>query len=141
MEKQIPAYRGAGDYVFVCYAHEDADAVYGEIGWLTAQGVNVWYDEGISAGLEWSDALAHAIASCSRFIYFVTPNSVASENCRRELNFAQEEGREVVAVHLAHTEVPPGRFPRSRICARSERLSGGDTDGRLPQPPRYRRGH
>jgi TolB-like protein len=33
---------------------------------------------------------------------------VASEHCRRELNFAQEEGREVVAIHLEATEVPAG---------------------------------
>ena len=41
-------------------------------------------------------------------LYFVSPNSVASEHCRRELNFAQDEGREVVSIHLVATEVPAG---------------------------------
>jgi TolB-like protein len=41
-------------------------------------------------------------------LFFVSPRSVVSEHCRRELNFAQEEGREVIAVHLEPTEMPAG---------------------------------
>ena len=92
----------------MCYAHDDAEAVFAEISWLAGEGINVWYDEGISPGLEWSQALADAIASCNRFLYFVTPNSVASENCRRELNFAQEEGLDIVVIQLEPTDVPGG---------------------------------
>ncbi len=108
MEKQISAYRGDGPYIFVCYAHEDSDAVYREIAWLNDYGVNVWYDEGISPGHEWTEELASAIQGSTKVLYFVTPNSVASEHCRRELNFAQDEGREVVSIHLLPTEVPAG---------------------------------
>jgi TolB-like protein len=108
VEKPFSAYRGDGPYVFVCYAHEDSEAVFREIAWLNDYGVNVWYDEGISPGHEWSDELARAIQGCTKVFYVVTPSSVASEHCRRELNFAQEEGREVVAIHLEATEVPAG---------------------------------
>jgi adenylate cyclase len=108
LDKPFSAYRGDGPYVFVCYAHEDSEAIYREIAWLNDYGVNVWYDEGISPGHEWTDELASAIQGCTRFLYFVTPNSVISEHCRRELNFAQEEGRELLAIHLEETEVPPG---------------------------------
>jgi TolB-like protein len=102
------AYQGDEPYIFVCYAHEDADTVYPEIEYLQAEGVNVWYDEGISLGTEWTEALADAIEGCTKFLFFVTPNSVTREHCRRELNFAQEEGRDVMAVHLRPTEVPAG---------------------------------
>jgi len=108
VDKPFSAYRGDGPYVFVCYAHEDTQQVYREIAWLNDYGVNVWYDEGISPGHEWTDELATAIQGCTKVLYFVTPNSVLSEHCRRELNFAQEEGREVVAIHLQATEVPAG---------------------------------
>ena len=108
VEKPIPAYQGDGPYVFVCYAHDDAEAVYAEIGWLNESGVNVWYDQGVRPGHEWSEELATAIEGCARVIYFVTPNSVASEHCRRELSFAQDEGREIVSVHLVPTELPAG---------------------------------
>lgn len=108
MEKPFSAYRGDGPYVFVCYAHEDADAVYREIAWLNECGVKVWFDEGISPGSEWTEELASAIQGCSRVLYFVTPNSVVSKHCRRELNFAQEEDRDVVAIYLQATDVPAG---------------------------------
>jgi TolB-like protein len=108
VEKPFSAYRGDDPYVFVCYAHEDSDAIYREIAWLNDYGVNVWYDEGISPGQEWTEELASAIQNCTKVLYFVTPSSVVSEHCRRELNFAQEEGREVVAIHLEPTEVPAG---------------------------------
>ena len=108
MEKPFSAYLGDGPYVFVCYAHEDSEIVFHEIAWLNDYGANVWYDEGISPGQEWSDELAKAIQGCTKVLYFVTSNSVSTEHCRRELNFAQEEGREAVAIHLEATEVPAG---------------------------------
>jgi hypothetical protein len=104
----LPAYEGDEPYVFVSYSHRDEALVYREIRWLQEQGVKVWYDIQIQAGSEWSDALANAIAGCSRFLYFITPNSVASENCRRELNYAIAEHRSILAVHLQQTEVPGG---------------------------------
>ena len=107
MDKPLPAYKGDDSYVFVCYSHTDQD-VDAEIRWLQDQGINVWYDEGISPGSEWSDALAQAIEGCTQFVYFLTPRSVASENCRRELIFAQEEHRQVLAVYLEETDVPSG---------------------------------
>ena len=102
------AYVGEDPFVFVCYAHEDSPAVYLEIAWLQAEGVNLWYDEGISLGSEWTEALAGAIQRCTKFLFFVTPNSVTREHCRRELSFAQEEERDVMAVHLQLTEASSG---------------------------------
>ncbi|MGI9326769.1 MAG: TIR domain-containing protein, partial [Pseudomonadales bacterium] len=108
MEKPISAYQGDGPYFFVCYAHEDSESVYREIAWLNDYGVNVWYDEGISPGTEWREELAAAIQGCTRVLFFVTPRSVVSEHCRRELNFAQEENREIVAINLEATDMPAG---------------------------------
>jgi hypothetical protein len=43
-----------------------------------------------------------------QFLYFITPRSVATENCRRELNHAIAEKRDLLAVYLESTEVPGG---------------------------------
>lgn len=104
----LPAYEGNDPYVFVSYSHDDRDDIHGEIRWLQDEGFNVWYDAGISGGTEWSEAIARTIRGASRFIYFITPRSVNSENCRRELNFALEEQVSILAVHLEETEVPDG---------------------------------
>ena len=94
--------------MFISYSHADEMSVLDEIRQLQALGVRVYFDAGISPGSEWSDALAQAIKQCSRFVFFITPRSVASENCRRELNFALEEGRPVLAVQLEKTNLPDG---------------------------------
>ena len=94
--------------MFVCYAHEDANDVYAEIRDLQSNCVNVWFDEGISPASEWPEALARAISSCATFLYFVSPRSVASENCRREVNFALDQGCHMVVVHLEETTLPDG---------------------------------
>ena len=108
MDKPEPAYSGTETYAFVCYSHRDKATVYAEIRSLQSQGVNVWYDEGIDAGLEWSDRLADAISGCSNFLYFVSPSSVASENCRREISFANHVDTAVTAIHLVPTDLPGG---------------------------------
>lgn len=109
MADPLPAYEGDSAYAFISYSHHDTSVVFAEIRWLQDSGMNVWFDTaGIHPGNEWSDDIAKHIEACARFIYFITPNSVASENCRRELNFAIAEGRPILSVHLEKTEVPRG---------------------------------
>ena len=100
------AYSGDGPFVFVSYDHGNAAGVYAEIELLSAVGFNVWYDEGISPGHVWPKELATRIENCAAFLVFVTPQSVQSPNCARELNFALENEKPVLSVHLATTELP-----------------------------------
>lgn len=105
-ERPFPAYRGDEPYVFVSYAHDDAEVVYTELRWLKQVGFNIWYDEGIKAGTEWREELAQAIQNCAALLFYVSPGSVNSSHCIRELNFALDEGKPHLAVHLEPTELP-----------------------------------
>jgi|TARA_B100000315_G_scaffold254130_1_gene294504 serine/threonine-protein kinase len=106
--RPFPAYQGDEPYIFVSYSHEDAEAVYAEIQWLKTQGFNIWYDEGINPGEEWRTELAESIEGSQLFLYFITPQSVASSHCQREVNFALDLDKQLLAVHLAETELPSG---------------------------------
>jgi len=108
VERPFPAYKGDEPYVFVSYAHDDAAAVYPEITRLKDQGFNIWYDEGISPGASWRDELALALTGCSAFLFYVTPRSVASGNCQREVNFCLSRERKILCVHLEETRLPIG---------------------------------
>jgi TolB-like protein len=108
MEKPFPAYRGEQPYIFVSYAHADAESVFPEMQTLRDQGFNVWYDEGIEPGSTWREEVALALTQSSLLLYFVTPNSVSSENCHQELNFALSRERKVLAVHLQDAELTMG---------------------------------
>jgi len=108
VERPFPAYKGDGPYVFVSYSHDDAELVYPEITRLKDAGFNIWYDEGISPGATWRDEVALALTECKVFLYFVTPRSVASSNCLKEVNFSLSRERRILSVHLEPTELPIG---------------------------------
>ena len=106
MNTQAPG-RSEESYVFVCYAHADKVLVDAELTLLSEAGVAYWYDHNIAPGSEWTEAIAEHIQGCKTFVYFITPESVAREHCRRELNFAIDKEKPVVAIHLVDTVVPP----------------------------------
>lgn len=108
MKRPFPAYKGDEPFLFISYSHRDSAVVFKEIAWLKEQGFNIWYDEGIEPGREWREEIATAISDASMLLYFVTPDSVESENCRNEVNFAADEQIPILTVYLKSTELPGG---------------------------------
>ena len=103
-----PAYRGKEPYVFISYARLDSERVFAEIKRFNEAGFHVWYDEGIAPGNEWSDAIAEALSNCSVFVVFLTPTSAPRENVLNEIDFALNEQKPFLAIHLDETTLPPG---------------------------------
>jgi formylglycine-generating enzyme required for sulfatase activity/predicted esterase len=102
------AYRGTDPYAFVAYSHEDERRVHGELDWINRQGFNAYYDDGIAPGHRWREEIASAIDRAAVFIFFISPRSVASSDCIRELDYALGQNKPVLAVHLDPTELPSG---------------------------------
>ncbi len=98
MKLPFQPYRGKDPYVFVSYAHEDAQPVYDEIAWLHDQGLNIWYDQHIGAGAAWQDTVADQISACHCFLAFLSPAYVASANCVNELHYSQGQGNPFIGV-------------------------------------------
>ena len=69
MDKPFPAYKGPESFVFVCYAHSDSSIVYSDLELINQGGINIWYDEGISAGKSWREEIATAIKRASKLIF------------------------------------------------------------------------
>jgi len=107
-EKLYSAYIGNDQYMFVSYAHLDADSVFPEIARFQNDGYNVWYDEGIAPGNEWPEEIANALAGCSLFVVFITKNSVESKNVRNEIYYALHHEIPFIAIHLEETELEGG---------------------------------
>ena len=103
-----PAYRGDKPYAFVSYAHADADLVFEEIRKFNESGFNVWYDEGIAPGNEWTDEIADALSGCTVFVVMITPRSANRINVTNEINYALSEGKQFLAIHLENTELQRG---------------------------------
>ncbi len=95
----IPAPENRYD-AFLCYAREDGDFAVGQMrASLTASGKSVWVDvEDIVAGAQWRKRVRRGIAACRAFIIVVTDHSLASPQCRGELEEAATLNKLIVPV-------------------------------------------
>jgi hypothetical protein len=132
-EKPSICYDGEEPYFFVSYAHADIEDVYREMVWLTDAGFHLWYDDGIHVGTVWREAIADALAGAHAMLYFSTATATASENCRKEINFASDEGKTVIVVQLDDSVLPPAlRFSlNDRQTLRRSDFSQADYRKRL----------
>ena len=95
-------------YVFISYAHANSDRVLPAINQLKAQGVNIWYDNGIEAGSEWPEFVAEKVMHCQKFVLFISEGYLQSQNCKRELNFAISRKKEILSVFIEEVNLSPG---------------------------------
>lgn len=102
------AYEGPEKYIFISYAHKDSDTVFPILERLNAEGYRVWFDDGIVPGSEWPEYIANHLNNCETFVFFASPNSVASDNCKREVNYALSKNKRFFTVSLVPTEFTPG---------------------------------
>jgi tetratricopeptide (TPR) repeat protein len=109
MPKTVKAYKGDEPYIFVSYSHADEALASAEFRRLQDNDYRVWYDEGISGGSRWTEDIARRLRGASLVVYLVTPNSAASENCANEIDYALDNHRPVLVVHLKPTDLPEGQ--------------------------------
>ena len=101
-------YEGQAPYVFISYAHKDTDRVFEIVSELDRHGYRFWYDEGIAPGSEWPEDIANHLNGAAMLMAFVSPSSMQSENCRREINFALSKRKPFLSIVLEETEMPLG---------------------------------
>jgi len=106
LNQPLRAYKGNEPYVFVCYSHTDSDCVYSDMTELDNQGINLWYDEGISAGSAWRAEIAKAITGAKQFIFFISESSLNSSHCLREVDYALNHDIEIIPVYLEPCSLP-----------------------------------
>jgi TolB-like protein len=129
-------------FIFVSYAHPDEARIRDDITALRAVADTVWLDENIGAGTPWREEIAGAIERCDVFLFFVSVASIASEHCQRELNYALETRRRIIAVHLEPTELSSGqkmslmdRQAILRYQLSADQYRGSLTSGVMNEPP------
>lgn len=106
LQAPIPSYLGQELYVFVCYAHADAELVYSDLKKLHQCGINLWYDQGIAAGKSWRGQIAQAIQGSSKLLLFISEASLNSQHCLREIDFALNNDIDIVPVYIADIQLP-----------------------------------
>ncbi len=76
------------NYIFISYAHKDAEKVAPYVYELHRRGYEVWYDRGINALDSFKEAILKRIENCACFVAFISNNYVCSPNCLSETSWA-----------------------------------------------------
>ena len=101
-------YEGQDPFIFISYAHKNSDRVIPILEKLHEAGYRVWYDDGIAPGSEWPEYIAEHLNGCRTVISFVSPESIDSPNCRREVTYALSKRKPFLGILLEETKMSPG---------------------------------
>ena len=93
--------------IFVSYARIDRPYCVRIVETLNAH--EIWFDARLYAGQGWWNEILRRLDWCEGFVYLLSPDSLASDYCRREYQLAKSLGRHIfpIVIH-AKTEVPNG---------------------------------
>ena len=107
--------------IFVSYARVDKPYCIRIIETLHAH--EVWYDQRLYAGQDWWKEILRRLDWCEVFIYLLSPDSVASLYCRRELEIAKRLNRHIIPVLINRDTVLPDKMRDWQYVDLSEKLT------------------
>lgn len=97
--ESVTSSQAAGSKVFISYSRRNKEFVQKLHGGLRAAGMNVWVDwEGIPLTADWWQEIVDAIEGADGFVFVISPDSLASEVCGRELKTAIETNKRLIPV-------------------------------------------
>ena len=105
-KKQYRVYNGGEPYGFISYAHKDAARVLPVIAALSRDRFRLWYDAGIEAGDNWPEVVADHLRRAGAVVFFLSRHFLHSQNCVREVHYAVDQRKPMIAVYLEHVELP-----------------------------------
>ena len=101
-------YDGNSPYAFISYAHKDQESVYNILRKLNSHNIRFWYDKGIEPGAEWPEKIAEKLINSDTIIAFISTNSIASINVRKEVMLAADENKKVIIILMDDVDLTPG---------------------------------
>jgi hypothetical protein len=87
--------------IFVSYARESAQAVRSLATDVEALAHTVWFDGDLSGGNAWWNQILAQIRDCQVFMVALSPESLDSVACKRELGYAADLGKPILPILIA----------------------------------------
>ena len=113
--------------VFISYSRRDVEFVRELHAALAAHDKDIWADwEDIPITAEWLLEVYRGIESSDNFLFVITPDSLASDVCARELAHAVEKNKRLVPV--LRREAAPGTTVPGALAARNWTFFRPDDD-------------
>src|SRR5919199_1920279 len=93
--------------VFLSYSHTDSsDFALRLAADLEQHGVSIWMDRKIGGGRRWTKEIEDAIRGSTHVLVVLSPGSASSPNVDDEINFAFDEGKQVLPVLYRQCRIP-----------------------------------
>lgn len=112
--------------VFLSYAREDKESARQIVDHLVATGVTVAWDQDqtyLPFSAKWRDEIEKAIRDADKFVFLISPASVASAPCKSELEAAETFSKQLIPLYLHasadEAEIPPALAERNWIFVNS----------------------
>ena len=110
--------------IFISYSHRDKAFVEHLCTEFEAHGRTVWVDwKDIQPTGEWLQEVYTGVKAADAFIFVISPDSVVSPECRKEINCAVEHNKRLIPVIYHDVELksmPPEMAERQWISCRTE---------------------
>ena len=114
--------------VFLCYSPSNEDEASEIREELSHRGLNVWWDGDLPAGSNWAEEVGRALSECDSMIVLVSPDAMASDVVKRELDHAvasEQYRKRVFPVFIHPTYAVPWYFRRLRRFDLTKNLDQG----------------
>jgi len=98
--------------IFISYAHDDTSRILEFQRALEAH--EVWFDHHLSVGQEWWNEIERQIGASHCFVLLLSPKSMASEYCQKELELALRLDKPIAPVMIEEMPIPE-RLSRFQI--------------------------
>jgi hypothetical protein len=128
---------------FLSYSRKDESAVSAVEHDLKEFGLDIWIDRELTGGQAWWDLILRQIRDCECFLFGLSPDSLKSEACLRELNYAAVLAKPIlpllltdgVATKLLPSVLSTIQFVDYRRADKQAFIALTKALARLPAPP------
>jgi response regulator RpfG family c-di-GMP phosphodiesterase len=92
-------------HIFISYSRRDLDFAQKIVDALATSNLDTWIDwKSIPKGEDWVQEIYRGIEEADAFLFLISPDSVGSEMCNKEIEDAVKNGKRILAIVLSDTD-------------------------------------
>ncbi len=92
-------------HIFISYSRRDIDFASKVVQALADNNLDTWVDwKSIPKGEDWEQEIYHGIEEADAFLFLISPDSVASQMCNKEIAHAVKNGKRILPVFISNED-------------------------------------
>jgi len=92
-------------HIFISYSRRDVDFAQKIVDALAANNLDTWIDwKSIPKGEDWEQEIYRGIEEADAFLFLISPDSVASQMCNKEIAHAVKNGKRILPIFISNVD-------------------------------------